>query len=112
MIMHIDDNRKISEIQEEFNQKFPFLKIEFLTGSKLRAGLCYKKILHDSALTIGECRIVHTKGQISIDPTMSVTELEKNFKDIYGLHVRLFRKSSKVWLDTSVTDSWTLHEQN
>jgi hypothetical protein len=31
---------------------------------------------------------------------------------VYGIHVQLFRKSGKVWINTSVTSSWTLEEQN
>ena len=43
---------------------------------------------------------------------MTVTELERQFRELYGLHVLVFRKSGKVWLETTVTDGWTLAEQN
>ena len=34
------------------------------------------------------------------------------FGEVYGLGVQVFRKSGNVWLETTVTDSWTLKEQN
>jgi hypothetical protein len=43
---------------------------------------------------------------------MTVTELESRFNTIYGLSVQLFRKSGRAWLETTVTDGWTLEEQN
>ena len=43
---------------------------------------------------------------------MSVKDLEQNFRDVYGLSVQILRKSGKVWLGTTVTDNWTLKEQN
>jgi len=55
---------------------------------------------------------VHNTGTITIAPGMTVNELEQNFKDVYGLSVQVFRKSGKVWLETTVTDGWSLEEQN
>ena len=43
---------------------------------------------------------------------MTVGDLEQRFQDVYGLSVQVFRKSGKVWLETTVTDNWTLDEQN
>lgn len=62
--------------------------------------------------TLGECRTIHKKGQITITPNMTVNDLEQCFSDIFGLGVQVFRKSGKVWLETTVTDGWTLEEQN
>ncbi|MEI8136499.1 MAG: hypothetical protein WCH21_04145 [Bacteroidota bacterium] len=62
--------------------------------------------------TLGECRTIHDSGTITITPQMTVADLEQNFRDIYGLSAQVFRKSGKVWLETTVTDVWTLEEQN
>ena len=43
---------------------------------------------------------------------MTVVDLEQSFSDVFGLGVQIFRKSGKVWLETTVTDGWTLDEQN
>ena len=39
-------------------------------------------------------------------------ELEKIFKDQFGLAVQVFRKSGNLWLETTMTDNWTLQQQN
>jgi len=62
--------------------------------------------------TLGECRTIHKSGSILITPGMTVCKLEQNFRDVYGLSVQIFRRSGKVWLETTVTDGWTLQEQN
>ena len=43
---------------------------------------------------------------------MKVSELEKAFSDIFGLNVQVFRKSNNMWLQTTITDKWSLEKQN
>ncbi|HWY36293.1 MAG TPA: hypothetical protein VNX68_16730, partial [Nitrosopumilaceae archaeon] len=112
MKIAINDKRKISAIQEEFNQLFPFLKLEFFAKPHKAGGAPSKKIMKHPSKTLSECRTIHSKGNITITPNITVTDLEQEFGDIYGLGVQVFRKSGKVWLETTVTDSWTLKEQN
>lgn len=68
-------------------------------------------VKHNSK-TLGECRTIHAKGHLVINAAMTVNDLEQRFSDIYGLAVQVFRKSGRVWLETTVTDGWTLAEQN
>ena len=51
-------------------------------------------------------------GTININGLMKVAELESAFFVTFGLAVQVFRKSGKVWLQTTATDDWTLEEQN
>lgn len=108
----INDRRKIFTIQEEFNNLFPYLKIEFFSKPSRPGGAWAKKLVKHSSKTLGECRTVHKNGTITITPSMTVTDLEQAFSDVYGLGIQVFRQSGKVWLETSVTDGWTLEEQN
>lgn len=112
MKISINDHRKIYAIQEDFNKLFPYLKIEFFAKPHTSGGQSSKKYMKSSSKTLGECRTIHNKGSISISPEMTVDELERRFMDVYGLSVQVFRKSGKVWLETSVTDGWTLAKQN
>ena len=43
-------------------------------------------------------------------PQLTVETLESMFEDEFGLHVQVFRKSGETWLQTSVTDHWTLEK--
>lgn len=91
---------------------FPYLKIEFFSKVHKAGGGSPKKQMKQPDKTLGECRTIHTAGKINITPTMTVAELEKNFSTVYGLSTQVFRKSGKVWLETTVTDGWTLQQQN
>jgi hypothetical protein len=112
MKITIDDSRKISDIQGDFNLIFPYLKIEFFSRFQKIGGSSARKFMKNATNTLGECRIIHKKGNLIITPKMTVAELEQNFANIYGLSVQVFRKSSKVWLETTITDRWSLEEQN
>jgi hypothetical protein len=112
MKVTINDNRKIFAIQEEFNQLFPYLKIEFFSKPHKKGGATAKKFVKHNSKTLGECRTIHNAGEMTIIPGMTVSELEQGFGDIYGLGVQVFRKSGRTWLETTVTDNWTLEEQN
>ena len=112
MKITINDHRKIFAIQKEFSEMFPYLKLEFFGKPHKSGGASAKKIIHHPSKTIGQCRAVHNKGTLTITPSMTAADLERNFMDIYGLSVQLFRQSGKAWLETTATDGWTLEEQN
>jgi|ERR1051326_1727838 hypothetical protein len=108
----INDHRKIFAIQEEFQKIFLFLKIEFFSKPHKIGAPSSKKIMKHPSKTLGECRTIHNKGTITITSQMTVADLEQGFNDVYGLSVQVFRKSGKAWLETSITDRWTLEQQN
>lgn len=108
----IDNKRKIKDIQDVFNNKFPFLKIEFFEKSHTTGNASPKKQLIDSSKTIADCRKTNNIGAIHIVPSKTVSSIEEVFEKDFGLHVQVFRKAGKVWLETTSTDSWTLEKQN
>lgn len=112
MAITINDTNNIYGIQEEFSSLFPFLKLEFFKKSTQQNTASIKQPITNSNKTLAECRTVFKSGEISISPEMTVSELEKKFNEIYGLHTQVFRKSGNIWLVTTITDNWTLEEQN
>jgi len=108
----INDHRKLYAIQEDFSRMFAFLKLEFFSKPHKVGAPSSKKLIKSPSTTIGECRVIHNTGTITITPHMTVAELEQSFSDVYGLSVQVFRKSGRVWLETTVTDGWTLEKQN
>src|SRR6188472_3321092 len=112
MKIAINDRRKISAIQNDFNEMFPYLRLEFFSKPHDTKGATPKKYMTHPSKTLGECRTIHKSGSILITPRMTVFKLEQNFRDVYGLSVQVFRRSGKAWLETKVTDGWTLEEQN
>lgn len=63
-------------------------------------------------LILKDCRSVHNKGSLEIHPYTTVMDLEQEFQDSFGLSIQVFRKSGDVWIETTVTDDWTLAKQN
>mgnify|MGYP005660149705 CR=1 FL=1 len=111
MKLTINDNKTIEQIQDEFNQAFQYLKIEFFKKAHEVGEASAKKDLLDSEQTLGEIRTVHNDGELTITADMLVSDVETAFEDNFGVHVQVFRKQNDVWLETTNTDGWTLSKQ-
>lgn len=111
--MHITNDHTIEQLQAEFRRQFPYLKIVFYqTANDATAGIGSRHELADH-LTIAQLRAQPTNEQhLSITSQTLVRELEDGFLTHYGLHVQVFRKSRKIWLQTISTDDWSLADQN
>lgn len=112
MNLHIAPNRLISDVQKDFNDCYPFLKLEFFSGS--RNGRPYspsRKIIPGNR-KIGDAQLSVTDGNIDVTGNMKVSELETLFHDGFSLSVQVFRRSGNLWLETTMTDNWTLEHQN
>ena len=111
--MIISDDRTIAAIQDEFQAHFSNLKIEFYTDKhNIEETSPSTQQLVDMSKTIGVLRKSKYEDDLSINGHLKVSTLERNFRDIYGLNVQVFRRSGDTWLQTSATDNWTLSEQN
>jgi len=111
MKIRITPTRLISEVQEEFNALFPYLKLEFFRSRGYQSGPVANHIIPHNR-RIGDCQAAITDGTIEINKNMKVKELEKIFKDLFRLNVQVFRRSGNLWLQTTMTDEWTLQNQN
>lgn len=110
MKIPIDNNRSLSEVQELFNDAFPYLKLEFCKGTSQRRDAMAAG--RNAVRLLGEFRVSRTSGEIVISPAMTVLELERIFREEYGLSICVYRKSGRSWLETVLTNSWTLQKQN
>lgn len=110
--MIIKDSKTIKEIQQEFNKKVPFLKIEFYKEVHSVKEGSPDSVKWDSENTIETIREIHNSGNLSIQQDQKNSMLETNFLEQYGLNVQVFYKSGDLWLQTTATDEWTLKEQN
>jgi len=112
MTLRIDPSKKISSIKAEFNAAFPFLRLEFFKHQHKVNAPSPKSdlILRDVPLN----ELIHGKHNhvLEITDDMPVHLLEQLFQNEFGISTQVFRKSGKSWLETSVTDDWTLRKQN
>lgn len=112
--MHIDinDHRKIYSIQHDFSAVFPNLKIEFHAKPHKTGGVPSEKSVETASKTLGQCRVEHNKGTITITPNMTVNDLEERFGDVYGLSVHILKRSGDKWVELENRNKLSLEEQN
>lgn len=106
-------DRTIREVQEDFTNAFPYLKIEFFRNGEVRKDRypAQMMIAHNRTLKEAWAR-KKGEGAVALSDTMSVSDLENAFMDQFGLSVQVFRRSGNLWLETTMTDNWTLRQQN
>lgn len=113
MKITLDDNKKLCEIQKEFNKHFPFLKLEFFESKSAMKGIFSKKnLIQDTDKTLKEIAWKNKSGDMNISSSQKVHDVEKQFVEKFGIYIQVFRKSHNCWLLTNATDNWTLFEQN
>lgn len=107
MVLHILQSRTLKEAQDEFNSAYPFLRIEFYRNTE--PGFARIHLKNSMMLTAAGLK---RNGDIEINDLMTVGELENIFKEKFGLQVQVSRRSGTLWLETTMTDNWTLKQQN
>lgn len=112
MAIHITPESMIRDIQHQFNHHFPFLKIDFFTNHYLQKKAGQQKRTISDEQRIGSVLKQNATGECWITPATTVTDLEKNIHALFDITVQVYRKSGKVWIQTSMTDAWTMKQQN
>lgn len=112
MHLNISPTLLISDVQKEFNDIFPFLKLEFFNNKSFtRKDFSASQIIPKNR-KLGEGQKGIKDDIIEIGEEMKVSVLENIFRDKFKLAVQVFRKSGNLWLETTMTDNWTLFQQN
>lgn len=99
----------VGDIQHQFNMFYPFLRIEFLkqsghlTGKNMKLPATHK--LTDTSNTRTFC-------VLNVDKNRTVAQITNDCLTSLGLAVQVLRKSGNVWNLISITDGWTLENQN
>ena len=98
------------DIQKTFTSFFPFLKLEFLRPDELSK--LSRSITIDPNTSLKNLNNINKPQKINIDNNRTVLEVCNEFKNALGFLVEVSRKSGNVWNVISVTDGWTLENQN
>lgn len=107
MQLYISESTRPEDVKNFFSSCYPFLRIELYKIGKDRGSVPGKKnnpVTDKFVDLAGE-------GMVDINNDITVAELESSFAG-FGLQTEVFRKSGNVWVATSLTDSWTLQQQN
>jgi hypothetical protein len=110
MDISIDNKKMASQVKEEFNSGFPLLKIEFFRKGHIEGQANKKSDIISDDVMISDLSNGN-EGVLKIGEHITVSELENAFSDRFGLNVQVFRRSGKIWLETTTTDHLTLKEQ-
>ena len=92
---------KWQELQQIFNNLFPYLRLEITPSNKLSVE---RPLAAISRLSV--------PASFEIVPDMTVDELEMAFQYKMGLPCRVLRRSGYTWLETAYTRRWSLERQN
>jgi hypothetical protein len=101
----------LKEIKEQFNRKFPNLKIEFFEHEHEVGEASPKQAIFDDSFRLKDVRKEGSMKPISIHGNTKTSSLENHFEEEYGMHVQVYKKRGKTWIQTTSTDDWTLSQQ-
>lgn len=109
--LYIERGSPTDNIKRQFNFYYPYLKIEFYARPFVKQTFASKK---DSIELNGKSnQLTHfsCSGIINISGNRTVRELECDIASL-GLHGQVLRKSGHMWIETVLTNDWTLQHQN
>ena len=112
LVIDINDTTTIREIEALFSGEYPFLNIIFIhqVHEGDEESVKQKAISVDTA--IGEIKKTHVSSFIEIEPWNTIVDVEKEFRQRFGLLVEILRKSDSHWILPAGADHLTLREQN
>lgn len=113
MTIEISRDRRVADVQKDFNSEFPYLRLEFLqpyTTPQKQDGTVAR--FANAASQMGDLYKNITDCFIDLPASITVNELERTFFTQLGLKARVLRKSGNIWMETSLTNNLTLQQQN
>lgn len=108
MKIYISEEDLVQNVQQRFREAFPFLEIHFpLIGADKKVG---SEVAPETP--IDDIRMQHSFGWIDVDGSKTVEQLEREFMELFGLTVEIFRKGKNCCFSTRDTCYLPLREQN
>lgn len=112
MEINVIEDDLIRNIQHNFSEQYPFLKLQFYRNPHQPGEASSRREQLSASLPIEEVTMFHTGGKIDIGQDKTVAEVEADFLHRLGLCVQIMRKAGNIWITTTDTDQWTLQQQN
>lgn len=112
MTLEITDKKTIEDIRQSFSDIFPFLKIEFYDEQHKYEEASHKKHMLPHDKMIGDIRKKQKSGILKIYAWQRTGDVERKFKQAYGLNIQIFYRQGDRWIQTVGSDGMTLEEHN
>lgn len=110
--MHINPEKTVQDIQEEFQKTFSHLKPEFFKKFHQESEQYAKSEAYKHIVKMSEILGHNNEFVITIDDQMTTEQFEAMFEEKYGIHVQLLRLQKDNWLVTTTSQELTLAQQN
>lgn len=104
--LSIFEGQTIGAVQKIFSERYPYLRIDFFRNLELNGIRITKKL--ENAYSLFQL----PQSEISLLGDRTVKSLKDDIRKATGLMAKIFRRSGNVWIETSLTDDWTLERQN
>jgi hypothetical protein len=112
MLLYIDDNKTVGDLQEKFNECFPYLKIEFYNMMHKWGKSSFKDNKIDPVSRVGSIRKNHNSGTLEIKSWYKTGKVEQDLRHDYGLYVQIFFLQNNEWIQSVSSDDVTLAQLN
>jgi hypothetical protein len=112
MLLAINDNKTVGDLQDKFNDCYPFLKIEFYNTVGKWHGRSQPYDVLDSHERISDLRKQHISGVLEIKSWFKPAQVEHDFQQFFGLSVHVFFLKNDKWIHASADDDATLAALN
>lgn len=101
----------VDDVLMQFNALYPFLQLQVYSSLPTWHKSIQKLVKMPPGQLIKTWAPTHSQVSLSIENKITVAQLVDSLKAI-GLRARVSRKSGNQWIETSLTDDWTLEQQN
>jgi len=110
----------LKEVQEEFSRNYPYLKIDFTRGKGEKRVVPMNGAVRTDLMGLPDDEGDATRSaaqkllwtDFGVSDNMKVSELEVLLQYEFGLPAQVLRKSGNLWMETTMTDHWSLRQQN
>ena len=112
-IIEIANSRTLQEIQVEFNEYFPHLKIQFYQMDKFFPGSFTDLFVETGDEKLSTFRIKNISGYLYLNEDLYVQELKDTIYDNFGLKAEIFQKTDlNQWSQNPIENNQLLREIN
>jgi hypothetical protein len=108
MEININQETSIGEIKSQFQSHFKSVRIEFYHHAHEKGKGSSKDDQIQDHVKLNELVKTPSHIHMEFDKTIKISDLEKIFDQDCGLHIQVFRKYGDSWLQTTLSDHWTL----
>jgi len=111
MHLNVQKTNPIFEIQHQFIEAYPFLKLEFFRFPQRKQPLS-ENVVIKPVNDIKYFDTYYCNWKINITKTRTLQQVETDLELLFGLYALIYRKAGTQWIATGMMSDYTLQQQN